>query len=158
MAKKIKFNLNGKKVEVLVDERDVLVDVLRHKFGLTGTKKACGTGDCGSCTILINGQTVRSCITFACMAEGKEVLTIEGLGDPENPHPIQKAFVEEGAVQCGFCIPGMVLTTKYLLDKNSNPTEKEIKEALSGNFCRCTGYTKIIQAVKTSAQWVNNKE
>ncbi len=157
MAKELKFILNGNEVEVMVDEKDLLVDMLRNKLGLTGTKKACGTGDCGACTVLIDGKPARSCITLACMIEGKNITTIEGLGDADNPHPIQQAFVEEGAVQCGYCTPGMILTVKALLDENQNPTEKEIKLALSGNFCRCTGYTKIIKAVKTAAKLIYNK-
>jgi carbon-monoxide dehydrogenase small subunit len=152
MAKKIGFTVNGKKVEVTVDEKELLVDVLRNKLGLTGTKKACGTGDCGACTVLLNGTAIRSCITFACMIDGKEVVTIEGIGDAEHVHPIQQAFIDEGAIQCGYCTPGMILTTKALLDKIPNPTDDEIKTALSGNLCRCTGYTKIFHAVKTAAK------
>ena len=151
MDKPLKFILNEKPVEVIVDARDLLVDVIREKIGLTGTKKGCSTGDCGVCTVLIEGETVRSCITLACTVEGKKVTTIEGLGDEDNIHPIQEAFVEEGAIQCGYCTPGMILTTKALLDKIKMPSEEDIKEALSGNLCRCAGYSKIVQAVKTAA-------
>lgn len=158
MAKKIGFTVNGKKVEVAVDEKELLIDVLRNKLGLTGTKKACGTGDCGACTVLLNGTAIRSCITLACMVEGKEVVTIEGIGDAEHVHPIQQAFIDEGAIQCGYCTPGMILTTKALLDKTPNPTDDEIKTALSGNLCRCTGYTKIFQAVKTAAKRIAQEE
>lgn len=152
MVKTLKFILNAKPVEVEVDGRELLVDVIRDKIGLTGTKKGCSSGDCGVCTVLVEGEAIRSCITLACIVEGKRVTTIEGLGSEENVHPIQEAFVDEGAIQCGFCTPGMILTTKALLDKIKMPAEAEIKEALSGNLCRCAGYSKIVQAVKTAAK------
>ncbi|MDW7669208.1 MAG: (2Fe-2S)-binding protein [Bacillota bacterium] len=157
MSRKIKFNLNNKEVEVEVGEKEILVDTIRNKLKLTGTKKACGTGDCGTCTVLINGKTVRSCITLIAMVEGKNIITIEGLGDEENPHPIQQAYVDAGAVQCGYCTPGMVMTTKALLDENPEPTYEEIKEALSGNLCRCTGYEKMYVAVEKAAKILKNK-
>jgi aerobic-type carbon monoxide dehydrogenase small subunit (CoxS/CutS family) len=157
MAVTISFTLNNKQVTTSVDAKEILVDTLREKFALTGTKKACGTGDCGACTVLINGEAVRSCILLTATVDGKSVLTIEGLGDAEKVHPIQQAFVDEGAVQCGYCIPGMILTAKALLDKNPDPTVAEIKEALSGNLCRCTGYTKIIKAVQTAAKRLAGK-
>ena len=152
MAIKISFVLNDKSVTMDVEAKELLIDMLRDRFGLTGTKKACGTGDCGACTVIINGEAVRSCILLAASVNDKSVLTIEGLGNAGNVHPIQQAFVNAGAVQCGYCIPGMIMTTKALLDKNSNPTVKEIKNALSGNLCRCTGYTKIIQAIQAAAE------
>lgn len=148
----ITFTLNDKTVSVAVDAKEVLVDTLRERFGLTGTKKACGTGDCGACTVLIDGKAVRSCILLTAMVAGKKVLTIEGLGDEEHIHPIQRAFVDVGAVQCGYCTPGMILTAKALLDKNPKPSADEIKEAISGNLCRCTGYTKIVKAIEQAAQ------
>jgi len=148
--------LNSKEVEVEIGEKELLVDTLRNKFKLTGTKKACGTGDCGACTVLVDGKTIRSCITLTAMIEGKKVITIEGLGDEENPHPIQQAYVDAGAVQCGYCTPGMVMTTKALLDKNPEPTDEDIREALSGNLCRCTGYEKIYEAVKMAAKVIKN--
>jgi xanthine dehydrogenase E subunit len=151
LAKNIKFKLNNKDVKITVNESDLLVDVLRDKLGLTGTKKACGTGDCGACSVLLNGKLIRSCITLACTVDGKEITTIEGIGNENNVHPIQQAFIEEGAVQCGYCTPGMIMATKALLDKNPSPTDSAIKEALSGNLCRCTGYAKIIKAIKTAA-------
>lgn len=154
----IKFILNNKNVELLIDEKELLVDTIRNRLGLTGTKKACGTGDCGSCTVLIEGRAIRSCLTLTCMVEGKDVVTIEGMGNEKKLHPIQQAFIDKGAVQCGYCIPGMVLTTKALLDKNPNPDDDQIKTALSGNFCRCTGYTKIYEAVKTAAQRLKQPE
>ena len=148
----ITFTLNDKTVSVAVDAKEILIDTLRESFGLTGTKKACGTGDCGACTVLIDGKAVRSCILLTATVAGKKVLTIEGLGDEEHIHPIQQAFVDAGAVQCGYCTPGMILTAKALLDKNPKPSEDEIKEAISGNLCRCTGYTKIVKAITQAAQ------
>lgn len=158
MAYKINFTLNNKPTELFVDATEILVDTLRDRLGLTGTKKACGTGDCGACTVIINGEAVRSCILLTAMVNGKDVLTIEGLGDADHVHVIQQAFVDEGAVQCGYCTPGMVLAAKALLDKKPNPTVKEIKEALAGNLCRCTGYTKIIKAVETSASRISQQQ
>lgn len=158
MAVTVRFILNNKPVQVEVEATEILVDTLRNRLGLTGTKKACGTGDCGACTVLINGEAVRSCILLTATAEGKQVLTIEGLGDPDHPHAIQKAFSDAGAVQCGYCIPGMVMTSKGLLDKKPNPTLDEIKEALSGNLCRCTGYRKIYEAVQLAAERINSSK
>ena len=151
MAYKINFTLNNKSTELLVEGTEILVDTLRDRCGLTGTKKACGTGDCGACTVLINGEAVRSCILLTATVNGKEVQTIEGLGDADHVHPIQQAFVDAGAVQCGYCTPGMILTAKALLDKTPAPTVEEIREAIAGNLCRCTGYTKIITAVELAA-------
>ena len=151
MMVKVSFVLNHKLVTMEVDANELLVDMLRDRFGLTGTKKACGTGDCGTCTVMIDGEAVRSCILLAASVSGKTVLTIEGLGTEENVHPIQQAFVDAGAIQCGYCIPGMIMTSKALLDKNPKPSSDEIKDALSGNLCRCTGYTKIIKAVRMAA-------
>jgi len=148
---KITFTLNGKPVTTEVDGKETLVDVIRDKFRLTGTKKACGTGDCGSCTVLINGKAVRSCITLAFTVNGKEVTTIEGIGTAEHPHALQTSFVEHGAIQCGYCMPGMIMAAKALLDENPKPTEEEIREGLSGNLCRCTGYEKVFAAVKAVA-------
>ena len=158
MAVTVRFILNNKPIQVEVEATEILVDTLRNRLGLTGTKKACGTGDCGACTVLINGEAVRSCILLTATAEGKQVITIEGLGDPDHPHAIQKAFSDAGAVQCGYCIPGMVMTSKGLLDKKPNPTLDEIKEALSGNLCRCTGYRKIYEAVQLAAERINSSK
>jgi len=148
---KIEFVLNGKEVSAETDPRRSLLRVLREDFCLTGTKEGCGKGECGACTVLLDGEPVNSCIIPAGQAAGKTVLTIEGLSRGNRLHPIQAAFIEEGAVQCGFCIPGMVLSAKSLLDKQNDPSIKDIKKAISGNICRCTGYTKIIQAVKKAA-------
>ncbi|WP_352418369.1 (2Fe-2S)-binding protein [Proteiniborus sp.] len=150
--KKIELNVNGKVHSVEIDEDMRLVDVLRDKLGLLGAKEGCGEGECGACTVIMDGETVASCLVMAFQAEGKEILTIEGLGDENNLHPIQKAFLDEGAVQCGFCIPGMVLSAKALLDKNPSPNRNEIREAISGNLCRCTGYNKIVNAVEKAAK------
>ena len=130
-----------------VDTRMTLIEAIRDKIGLTGTKEGCSVGECGTCTVLMDGKPIYSCLMLAVDAEGKEILTIEGLADSDGLHPIQKSFIDHGAVQCGFCTPGMILTTTALLDENPNPTEEEIKKAISGNLCRCTGYSKIIEAI-----------
>ncbi len=150
------FNVNGSEYEVIVEPHLLLIDVLRDKLGLTGTKYACGAGDCGACTVLIDGQPSFSCLTLAVTAIGKSIVTIEGLADGAELHPIQRAFIEQGAIQCGFCTPGMVLSAKALLDENPEPTREEIKSALAGNLCRCTGYVKIIDAVEAAATTMRN--
>ena len=139
--------VNGKKHSLEVEEDMRLIDLLREKLGLTGVKEGCSEGECGACTVIMDGEVVNSCLVMAFQAEGSSILTIEGLGDEENIHPIQQAFIDVGAVQCGYCTPGMILAAKALLDKNPNPTEEEIREAISGNLCRCTGYNKIVQAI-----------
>lgn len=146
------FIVNGKPYEVIVESHMLLIDVLREKFGLTGTKYACGTGDCGACLVLIDGKPTLSCLTLAVTAKDKDILTIEGMAKGGTLHPIQQAFLDNGAVQCGFCTPGMVLSAKALLDENPKPTRDEVKEALAGNLCRCTGYVKIVDAVMTAAK------
>jgi carbon-monoxide dehydrogenase small subunit len=152
MGKEIaSFIVNGNEYEVIIEPHMLLIDVLRDEMGLTGTKYACGAGDCGSCTVLIDGKPSFSCLTLAVTAKGKNILTIEGMADGIALHPIQQAFVEKGAVQCGFCTPGMVLSTKALLDENSEPTRDDVKTALAGNLCRCTGYVKIVDAVEVAA-------
>ena len=154
----VDFILNGKNVSVDVEADEVLVDTLREKLMLTGTKKGCGTGDCGTCTVLLDGEAVRSCILLTAMVEGRKVTTIEGVGSVDKLHPVQQAFIDASAVQCGFCTPGMVLTSIALLDKNPDPTEEEIRTALSGNLCRCTGYEKIVKAVRLAAERMAKKE
>ena len=154
----VDFILNGKNVSVDVEADEVLVDTLREKLMLTGTKKGCGTGDCGTCTVLLDGEAVRSCILLTAMVEGRKVTTIEGVGSVDNLNPVQQAFIDASAVQCGFCTPGMVLTSIALLNKNPNPTEEEIRTALSGNLCRCTGYEKIVKAVRLAAERMAKKE
>lgn len=150
--KKIELNVNGEMHNVEIEEDMRLIDVLRDKLGLIGTKEGCGEGECGACTVIMDGETVASCLVMAFQAEGKEIITIEGLGDENKIDPIQQAFLDEGAVQCGFCIPGMVLSAKALLDKNLSPNRSEIREAISGNLCRCTGYNKIVNAVEKAAK------
>ena len=148
----IEFTCNGemKRVDVPADMR--AIDLIRDILGLTGTKEGCGRGECGACTILLDGKPVPSCLLYAPKLNGRKVQTIEGVAEKDGKlNPIQEAFIEEGAVQCGFCTPGMILSSKALLEKNPQPSEKEIEEALSGNICRCTGYTKIIKAVKSAS-------
>lgn len=153
MRQTIRFNLNGDPIQLDVEPHLTLLQVLREELGLTGTKEGCGMGECGACTVLINGKAINSCLFPILEADGMNIMTIEGLAEVEGTlHPIQKSFVEKGAVQCGFCTPGMVLSAKALLDENPNPTEEEIRLAISGNLCRCTGYIQIIQAIKAVSQ------
>ncbi len=150
---RISFNCNGNPAVVDVDPGLRAIDIIRDVLNLTGTKEGCGKGECGACTILLDGKPVNSCLIYAPGLEGRSVETIEGLQNSGGTlHPIQEAYLEEGAVQCGYCTPGMIMSTKALLDKKTDPTVKEIENALSGNFCRCTGYGKIINAVKNSAE------
>jgi len=146
---KVRFVLNGERVEMEVREDQRVLDLLREELGLTGTKEGCGEGECGACTILVDGRAVNSCLMLAPELDGREVLTIEGLSKSGEPDPIQKAFVNAGAVQCGFCTPGFVMSTKALLMKNPHPSRDEIYKALEGNLCRCTGYVKILDAVES---------
>jgi len=146
------FVVNGKPYEVIIEPRMLLIDVLRDKLGLTGTKYACGTGDCGACTVLVDGKPVLSCLTLAVTAKDKNILTIEGLAEGTTLHQIQQAFIDYGAAQCGFCTPGMILNAKTLLDEYLNPARDEVKSALAGNLCRCTGYVKIVDAVLAAAE------
>jgi aerobic carbon-monoxide dehydrogenase small subunit len=139
--------VNEEKYDVWVEPWTTLLEVLRNNLGLTGSKEACGTGECGSCTVLIDGTAVNACILLALDARGKRITTIEGLTKNNELDPLQQAFIDYGAIQCGYCTPGMLLSAKALLDRNLNPTEDEVKEAISGNLCRCTGYHKIIEAV-----------
>ena len=144
----LKMVVNGKSIEVKVDPTWTLLYVLREELKLTGTKKGCEKGDCGACTVLLQGKPVNSCLVLALQAEGKEIETLEGLGTADSLHPLQKSFIANGAVQCGFCTPGMLLSAAALLKKNPSPTEKEIRTAISGNLCRCTGYQKIVKAIQ----------
>ena len=158
MKQKVSFSVNGEVYEVEVEPWWTLLEVLREKLYLTGTKRGCDRGDCGACTVLINGIAKLSCLMLAVEAQGKEILTVEGLAQDKELHPIQRAFVEQGAVQCGFCTPGMVLSAKALLDRNPTPSEEEVREGLSGNLCRCTGYTKIIEAVLVASETMRKKQ
>jgi carbon-monoxide dehydrogenase small subunit len=148
----VKLIVNGEATELTVGPWVTLLEVIRERLELTGTKEACSLGECGACTVIMDGKAVNSCLVLAVEAKGKEILTIEGLRKRGELHPIQKAFIDEGAVQCGFCTPGMILSAKALLDKNPNPSEIEVKQALAGNLCRCTGYVKIVKAVKKAAK------
>ncbi len=145
------LTVNRETYDVVANPNRTLIEVLRDDLHLTGTKEGCGEGVCGSCTVLVDGRPVRSCLTLAAAAEGKEITTIEGLSEGEKLHPVQEAFVSHHAIQCGFCSPGMILTSYALLRENPNPTEEEIRRAISGNVCRCTGYAKIVEAVKSLA-------
>ena len=147
MKQLITLSVNGESCQLAVEPRMTLLDVLRDELGLAGTKKACDLGNCGSCTILLGGKPVLSCLLLAVDAQGKDILTIEGLAKDGQLHPLQQAFIDYAALQCGFCTPGMLLSAKALLDENPQPTEEEVKEAISGNLCRCTGYIEIIEAI-----------
>lgn len=149
MKKLITLTVNDREVEIAVEPNLTLTNLLRYELGLTGTKKGCETGDCGACTVIMDGIPVNSCLVLAVQANGRKIETIEGLETEAGLHPVQDAFVEKGAIQCGFCSPGMILSAKHLLDKNPGPDEAEIRAAISGNLCRCTGYQKIIDAIKS---------
>ena len=149
MKKLIKLTVNDRDIEIAVEPNMTLTDLIRYEIGLTGTKKGCETGDCGACTVLLDGLPVNSCLVLAVQADGATVETIEGVETDEGLHPVQDAFIEHGAIQCGFCSPGMILSAKHLLDKNPSPDEGEIRAAIAGNLCRCTGYQKIIDAIKS---------
>jgi carbon-monoxide dehydrogenase small subunit len=152
MIKLISLTINGRHHDLAVSPNRTLVDMLRYDLKLTGTKKGCDEGDCGSCTVIMDGRPVNSCLVLAVQANGKTITTIEGVETDEGLHPVQKAFVEHGAIQCGFCSPGMILSGKSLLEKNSNPDEMEVRTAISGNLCRCTGYQKIVEAIQAAGK------
>jgi len=148
----ITLTVNGTAYEVAIEPRQSLLQLLREELHLTGTKEGCSEGECGACTVLLDGKTVDSCLIFALEAQGRDVTTIEGLAQGDQLHPVQKAFAEYGAVQCGFCTPGMILAAKALLDSNPHPTETEIRQGIAGNLCRCTGYVKIVEAIQAAAR------
>ncbi len=152
------FIINKKKYEIELKGNETLLEVLRNNFGLTGTKTACEESECGACTVIINGKAVLACITLACDVQGEEITTIEGLADGDNLHPVQEAFLDRGAVQCGFCMPGMIMSSKALLDKNPEPTQEEVEYALDGNLCRCAGYPKIFEAVHQAGKVMKDKK
>lgn len=154
----IRFRLNGQEVSLLVPPNKRLLDVLREDLGLTGTKEGCDVGECGACTVVMNGEAVHSCLILAPQADGAEIVTVEGLAKDGELHPLQKNFLEQGAVQCGFCIPGMLMSSYALLNENPHPDEQEIKEAIAGNLCRCTGYKQIITAVKVTIDTLELKK
>ncbi len=149
---KVRLTINRETISLNVSPTKLLIDLIREDLGLTGTKKACGHGDCGACTVLMDGKPVNSCLVLAVEAQGKEITTIEGVGQNGELHPLQKAFIELGAIQCGYCTPGMILVGKALLDQNRDPSEEDIKKAVEGNICRCTGYYKIIKAILSVAK------
>ncbi len=148
----IRIRVNGETYEVAVNPNRTLLDCIREDIGLTGAKKGCDSGDCGACTVIMDGKVVNSCLVLAIEAMDREILTIEGLAGKDGLHPLQEAFIEHGAVQCGFCSPGVILAAKYLLDHNPNPTEREIRLGIAGNLCRCTGYVKIVEAIQAAAK------
>ena len=150
--KQIKVTVNGILYELSVQPWETLLDVIREHLGLTGTKEGCGLGECGACTIIMDGKTVNSCLVLAVEADDRVITTIEGLANGDELHPIQEAFVKCGGLQCGFCTSGMIMSTKALLEEKPNPSEEEIRKGIAGNFCRCTGYTKIIESVKVAAK------
>lgn len=152
---KIQFRLNGEKIVCDTDGSTRLLDLLREDLHLTGTKEGCGEGECGACTVLLDGKAVNSCLIPAPSVSGKEVVTVEGLSRDGKLHPVQRAFMETGAVQCGFCTPGFIVATVALLSENPDPSDEQIRAGLEGNLCRCTGYAKIIEAVKKAAAWMN---
>jgi carbon-monoxide dehydrogenase small subunit len=152
MKKKIALSVNGQKYRLPIEGNQTLLDLLREELGLMGTKKGCDQGDCGACTVLVDGKPVNSCLVLAIEVANKNITTIEGLAKDSKLHPLQQAFVDHNAIQCGFCTPGMIMTAVVLLDENTNPTEEEIRSFLRGNLCRCTGYSKIVQAIQAAAR------
>jgi carbon-monoxide dehydrogenase small subunit len=152
MQEIITLKVNTDQYEIAVKPNQTLLDVLRKNLGLTGAKRGCELGDCGSCTVIMNGKPVNSCLVLALEANNAVIETIEGLETPKGLHPVQQAFVDKGAIQCGFCSPGMILSSKHLLEHNPDPTEQEIREAIAGNLCRCTGYQKIVEAIHSCAE------
>ena len=157
MKQEIELKVNGEPFRIKVETCRTLLEVLRETLGLTGTKEMCNKGDCGGCTVIIDGKPVLSCLTLAIEAQGRDILTIEGLAKGYELHPIQQAFVDHGAIQCGYCSPGFIMSAKALLDRNPNPTEDEIKEGISNNICRCTGYVQIVEAILAAAEMMGGK-
>lgn len=151
----ISFKVNGKEVKVLVKPYERLLDVLRNKLGLLSVKEGCGRGECGACVVIMNGKLIPTCLTLAVRADGSEVLTLEGIAPEGKLHAIQKALLDTYAMQCGFCFPGVIMASKYLLDKNPNPSENEVKEVLDGNLCRCGSYLRFVKAVKLASRYIN---
>jgi aerobic-type carbon monoxide dehydrogenase small subunit (CoxS/CutS family) len=159
MNKQIKLTINGNEYDLLVAHNETLAQVIRGpRVNLTGTKQGCELGDCGACTVLLDGKPVNSCMVLAAQVDGSKVTTIEGLAQNGKLHPVQQAFIEEGAIQCGFCSPGMILKAKALLDRSPSPSREQIREALVGNLCRCTGYFKIVNAIEKAATVLRNEE
>ena len=157
VKKPLKLNVNGEGKQILVEPYSSLLDTLRDDIRLTGTKKGCDEGDCGACTVFLNGKPVTSCMVLAHSAHDADVITIEGLGNLDDIHPVQQAFVDYGGLQCGFCIPGLIMSATAFLKENPDPTEEEVRFGIGGNLCRCTGYSKVVEAVLAAAQNINNK-
>lgn len=155
MKREIELKVNGENYSIIVDTREILLDTLRYRLGFTGPKEGCGNGNCGACTVVLNGVTINSCLAFAVEAHEGEVTTVEGVAIGGQLHPVQQAFIDNGALQCGFCTPGFIVSAKAFLERNPNPTEEEIRLALSGNLCRCTGYDKIVRAVQAASQMLS---
>ena len=155
--KEISITVNSKLYQLSVPPWRTLLEVIREDLGLSGTKEGCGLGECGACTVIMEGRAVNSCLVLAAEADGKQITTIEGLADGDKLHPLQQAFVDHGGLQCGFCTPGMIMSAKALLDENPTPSEEEIKRGIAGNLCRCTGYTKIIESIKAAAENMEEK-
>jgi carbon-monoxide dehydrogenase small subunit len=153
----VKLTVNGTLYELGVQPWETLVEVIRDDLGLTGTKEGCDLGECGACTVIMDGRAVNSCLVLAAEADSKQITTIEGLADGDRLHPIQQAFIDHGGLQCGFCTPGMIMSAKALLDEKRAPTEQEIRRGIAGNLCRCTGYTKIIESIKAAAKNMGGK-
>ena len=159
MAKEISFTFNGNQLKMAVEDHWTLLHLLREELGYTGTKEGCGSGECGACTVIVDGIAVNSCLYLAMEIDGKDLVSIEGLASADGSlHPIQKAFVEKGGIQCGFCSPGMIMSAKALLDDNPSATEDDIKEAIAGNICRCTGYVQIIDSIKSVSDYYREEE
>jgi len=159
MSKKIVIDLNNDRLTIDIEEHWTLLYLLREKLGLTGSKEGCGSGECGACSVIVDGKAINSCLCPAMEADGKKITTIEGLSSPDGTlDPLQKSFVENGGIQCGFCSPGMIISSRALLDENPNPSEQEIKHALAGNLCRCTGYVQIIDSVKSARDSARTKK
>jgi carbon-monoxide dehydrogenase small subunit len=157
VGKEVVLKINGKEEKVFCQPGETLLYVLRNRLRHTEVKEGCGKGDCGACTVLLDGVPVDSCLVLAYQAEGKKILTVKGLGTPEKIHPLQKKFIEKGAIQCGFCTPGQLLSAKALLEKNPKPSREDIKRAISGNLCRCTGYKKIVDAIEEASEKMSNQ-
>jgi aerobic carbon-monoxide dehydrogenase small subunit len=156
-VKEINITVNGKNFQIVVTPSRTLLEVIREDLCLTGTKEGCGLGECGACTVIMNGQTINSCLVLAVEAEGADITTIEGLADGDKLHPLQQAFMDNGGLQCGFCTPGMILSAKVLLDQTPHPTDDDIRRGIAGNFCRCTGYTKIFASIKAAAEMLGGR-
>jgi aerobic carbon-monoxide dehydrogenase small subunit len=152
MSKHISLNVNGQEYQLEVEPDELLVDALRDRLGLTGTKKGCGTGDCGACTVIMDGRPVTSCLVLAAAAEGRAIETVEGLAHGDQLHALQQSFLDYGAVQCGFCTPGLLMMAKHILDHNPHPSEDEVRAGIAGNLCRCTGYAKVVQAIMVAGE------